>query len=119
MRLWDSLARRPPSLSQVQATGLSRKKAPPMIRILKELYQYRRLLLALTQRELKARSRGSALGFLWTFLNPALLMLVYAFMFGVLLHNNVPHYPFFLFVGLLPWIWFPSSVGGGASTISD
>src|SRR5919201_7996 len=90
-----------------------------MFRNLRELYQYRALLWSLTQRELKARYRGSVLGFLWTFLNPTLLMLVYSLVFSVYTRNAIPHYTYFLFVGLLPWIWFSSSVGGGASAISD
>lgn len=90
-----------------------------MIRNLRELYQYRALLWSLTQRELKARYRGSVLGFLWTFLNPTLLMLVYALVFGIYMKNNIPHYTYFMFVGLLPWIWFSSAIIGGASTISD
>jgi homopolymeric O-antigen transport system permease protein len=90
-----------------------------MIRNLEELWQYRALLWNLTQRELKARYRGSALGFLWTFVNPLLLMGVYALVFGVIQKNSIEHYTYFLFVGLLPWIWFSTSVGSGASTISD
>jgi lipopolysaccharide transport system permease protein len=90
-----------------------------MIRNLRELWQYRALLWNLTQRELKARYRGSALGFLWTFLNPLLLMAVYGLVFGIIQRNQIQHYTYFLFVGLLPWLWFSSSVGAGASTISD
>jgi len=90
-----------------------------MIKNLQELWQYRALLWNLTQRELKARYRGSALGFLWTFVNPLLLMAVYALVFGVIQKSSIPHYTYFLFVGLLPWIWFSTSVGSGASTISD
>jgi lipopolysaccharide transport system permease protein len=90
-----------------------------MIRNLQELYQYRSLLLALTQRELKARYRGSILGFFWTFLNPLLLMVVYTVVFTQFFKNNIEHYSYFTAVGLLPWIWFTASVAGGASTISD
>ena len=90
-----------------------------MIRNLRELWQYRGLLLNLTQRELKARYRGSALGFLWTFVNPMLLMAVYAMVFGVIQRNSIPHFTYFIFVGLLPWLWFATSVGSGASAISD
>ena len=90
-----------------------------MIQNLRELWQYRALLWNLTQRELKARYRGSALGFLWTFLNPLLLMAVYGLVFGIIQRTSVQHYTYFLFVGLLPWLWFSSSVGAGASTISD
>lgn len=90
-----------------------------MIRNLRELYQYRALLWNLTQRELKARYRGSVLGFLWTFLNPALLMVVYALVFSVYLRQQMPHYTYFLFVGLLPWLWFSASLSAGASAISE
>jgi lipopolysaccharide transport system permease protein len=90
-----------------------------MLRNLRELYLYRGLLLSLTQRELKARYRGSVLGFLWTFLNPTMQMLVYSLLFSVWMRQNIEHYPYFVFIGLLPWIWFTTSVGGGASAISD
>lgn len=90
-----------------------------MFRNLRELYQYRGLLLSLTQRELKARYRGSVLGFLWTFLNPTLHMLVYTLLFSVYMRQQIEHYTYFLFIGLLPWIWFSSSLNAGASAISD
>jgi lipopolysaccharide transport system permease protein len=90
-----------------------------MFRNLRELYQYRALLWSLTVRELKARYRASVLGFLWTFLNPTLNMMVYAVVFGYLLKAGQAAYPYFLFIALLPWIFFATSVGGGASSVSD
>jgi lipopolysaccharide transport system permease protein len=90
-----------------------------MLRNLRELYQYRALMLNLTQRELRARYRASVLGFLWTFLNPTLQMAVYALLFSVYMRQNMPHYTYFIFVGLLPWIYFSSSFTSGATAISD
>jgi lipopolysaccharide transport system permease protein len=90
-----------------------------MLRNLRELHQYRALLWSLTLRELRARYRASVLGFFWTFLNPTLSMAVYAVVFGVLLPQRVANFPYFIFVGLLPWIFFSSSVGAGASAVSD
>lgn len=90
-----------------------------MIRNLSELYQYRALLWALTSRELKARYRASVLGFLWTFLNPTLNMAVYVLVFGYLMKSAVERYPYYLFCGLLPWIYFSGSVMGGTSSVSD
>src|SRR5260370_3292603 len=92
-----------------------------MLRNVRELYQYRVLLLSLTQRELKARYRASVLGFLWTFLNPTLLMLAYLLVFGVFMQAQaqIHHYVFFLFVGLLPWEFFSTSLSSRASSISD
>ncbi len=90
-----------------------------MLKNLQELYQYRALLFALTQRELSARYRASILGFLWTFLNPTLNMIVYVVVFGVLLQNQIPRYPFFLLTALLPWAMFSNSVVAGCTAISD
>lgn len=90
-----------------------------MIRHFAELHQYRALLWALTVRELKARYRASVLGFLWTFLNPTITMLVYVIVFDVVMKQGQPKFPFFLFSGLLPWLYFANSVGSGASAISD
>jgi lipopolysaccharide transport system permease protein len=90
-----------------------------MIRNLRELYQYRALLWSLTVRELRARYRASVLGFLWTFLNPTLNMAVYVVVFGYLMKAQVANYPYYLFIGLLPWICFASSVTGGASAVTD
>lgn len=90
-----------------------------MLTNLRELFQYRALVWALTTRELSARYRGSVLGFLWTFMNPLLLMGVYALVFSVFLQQQIPHYTYFMFVGLLPWIWFSNSVSGGTMSLSS
>ena len=85
---------------------------------LQELFRYRTLVNSLVIRELKARYRGSFLGFLWTFLNPLLLLGVYALVFNFYLKIQVEHYAGFMFVGLLPWIWFSSSLLEGTNSIT-
>jgi lipopolysaccharide transport system permease protein len=92
-----------------------------MFRNLSELYQYRALLTALAVRELKARYRASVLGFLWTFLNPTLSMMVYWIVFEVVMvrSGTVKAFPYFIFGGLLPWIFFSTSLLGGTTSISD
>jgi ABC-type polysaccharide/polyol phosphate export permease len=82
-----------------------------------DLYRYRALIGTLVLRELRARYRGSVLGFLWSFLNPLLLMLVYALVFSVYLRVPMEGYAVFLFTGLLPWLWFSSSLGHAAGVI--
>src|SRR5512133_3586999 len=83
-----------------------------MLRNLTRLSRYRGLIQSLVARELKARYRGSVLGFFWSFINPLLLLLVYSFVFSVVLINRgkVQPYEIFLFCGILPWTWFSSSV---------
>ena len=83
----------------------------------KELYKYRALISALVVRGLKARYRGSILGFFWTFINPFLLMLVYVFVFKVLMNNGMKNYSVFLFAGLLPWTWFSTALTDGVNSI--
>ena len=54
-----------------------------MFHSLARLLRYRGLIQSLVARELKARYRGSVLGFFWSFINPLLLLLVYSFVFTV------------------------------------
>ena len=56
-----------------------------MFHNLARLLRYRGLIQSLVARELKARYRGSVLGFFWSFINPLLLLLVYSFVFTVVL----------------------------------
>ncbi len=83
-----------------------------MFHNLAQLVRYRSLIQSLVARELKARYRGSVLGFFWSFINPLLLLLVYSFVFSVILVNRgtVQPYAIFLFCGILPWTWFSSSI---------
>ncbi len=85
----------------------------------RSLYKNRELIGVLVAKQLKLRYRGSALGFLWTVLNPLLLMLVYTLIFSVYFRVGIEHYPAFLFAGLLPWLWFSSSLQQGVTSILD
>ena len=88
-----------------------------MIAHLCDLYRFRALIWILVLRDLRARYRGSLLGFLWSFLNPLLLMMVYVLVFSVYLRVPMERYAVFLFTGLLPWLWFSSSLGHAAGVI--
>jgi len=79
---------------------------------LRQLPRYRGLIQSLVSRELKARYRGSVLGFFWSFANPLLLLLVYTFVFSYVMRppEGIHDYALFLFCGLLPWTWFQTSL---------
>ena len=84
-----------------------------MLANLANLFRYRGLIQSLVARELKARYRGSALGFVWSFINPLLLLLIYTFVFTVVNPTRGPgleHFSLFMFCGILPWTWFHSSL---------
>ncbi len=59
------------------------------------------LIQSLVSRELKARYRGSVLGFFWSFVNPLLLLLVYTFVFAYVMPppKDIHNYALFLFCG--------------------
>ena len=84
---------------------------------IKELYAYREMIFSLVRRDLKGRYKGSVLGFLWTFINPLLQLCVYTLVFSTIMRNGIRDYYLFLFVALIPWIFFSTSVAGGASCI--
>src|SRR3989475_12658969 len=69
---------------------------------LRRFFQHRDLLLLLTQKDLKLKYKGTALGFLWSFLNPLLMMIVYAAVFSVIAARPIKNYPMFLLAGMLP-----------------
>ena len=88
-----------------------------MIKHLKEIYAYRQMIFSLVRKELRGRYKGSVLGFLWTFINPLLQLMVYTFVFSILLPNNIDKFYLYLFVGLVPWLFFSGSMTGGAACI--
>ena len=90
-----------------------------MTELCRSLLSQRELIGILVAKQLKLRYRGSLLGFCWTLLNPLLLMLVYTIVFSVYFRVDVERYPAFLFSGLLPWIWFSSSLQQGVTCILD
>ena len=84
-----------------------------MLRNLFQLLRYRGLVQSLVARELKARYRGSVLGFLWSFINPLLLLGIYSFIFTTIMPNRVEGvqpYSLFMLCGILPWTWFAASL---------
>ena len=85
---------------------------------LKELWQYREMIFNLVKRDLKSRYKESVLGFFWMLLNPLLQLCVYTIVFSVIMRtNNIDKYYLFLFVALVPWIFFNSCFTAGTSII--
>ena len=77
--------------------------------VLKELYKNRYRLIRLANYELKSQYNGTMLGFLWNFINPALQILVYWFVFSIGLNTSPPRgdYPYLIWmiVGIIPWFY--------------
>ena len=85
--------------------------------MLKEIYKYREMIYTMVRKDLRGRYKGSVLGFLWTFINPLLQLVVYYFVFSTILHIQIEKFYLYLFVGLIPWIFFSAALTGGSISI--
>jgi ABC-type polysaccharide/polyol phosphate export permease len=92
-----------------------------MLDNLSALVRYRGLIQTLVARDLKARYRGSVLGFFWSFVNPLLLLLIYTFVFTKVIpgshQKDMEPYALFMFCGILPWTWFSSALLEASNTL--
>lgn len=87
------------------------------MRLLKELWEYREMIVSLTKRDLKSRYKGSVLGFLWMFLNPLLQLCVYTIVFSTIMRMDIEKFYLFMFVALIPWLFFSSCLSAGPGVI--
>lgn len=79
---------------------------------LRELWQYRELLYFFTWRDIKVRYKQTTIGVLWAVFQPLMTMIVFSVFFGRLAKipsDGIP-YPIFVYVGLLLWQFFSSSL---------
>ncbi|MCL5265007.1 MAG: ABC transporter permease [Chloroflexi bacterium] len=89
-----------------------------MLTRLTELFKYRELVRNLVIRDLKVRYKSSFLGFVWSLLNPLLMMLVFTVVFTVMMPNkSIEKFPVFLLTAILPWNWCAASINGGIGSI--
>jgi ABC-2 type transport system permease protein len=77
---------------------------------LREIWIARELLVAMVRTEIRVKYKSSFLGLAWSMLSPAMTLLVYTLVFGVLLKNGIPKFVIFLFSGLLLWNFFSTGV---------
>ncbi|MEN8097809.1 MAG: ABC transporter permease [Chloroflexota bacterium] len=78
---------------------------------IRELFEYRFLILNLVKRDLKVRYKNSVLGVAWSMLNPLGMMLVFTVVFTVLAGGmDVGSPPVFILAGLLPWNFFAGTL---------
>lgn len=86
------------------------------------LWQRRELLWSMTGRNIRSQYKQSILGYAWIFVNPLMQMLVLTFVFSTILRigREVIPYPFplFLFVALLPWMFFSNALSSATDSIS-
>lgn len=87
------------------------------MRLVKELWDYREMIISLTRRDLKSRYKGSVLGVLWMFVDPLLQLAVYTIVFSTIMPMGIEKFYLFLFVALVPWIFFNVCLSSGTGII--
>jgi lipopolysaccharide transport system permease protein len=92
--------------------------------MLSSFWLNRNLILALTQREVIGRYRGSFLGIMWSLFNPLLMLTIYTFFFSTVFKARWPggtesktEFALILFSGLLIFNFFAESLGRAPSLI--
>lgn len=84
---------------------------------MRQLLRYRDLVRNLVARDLKVRYRRSALGFLWTMLQPLLTMLVLTAVFSAVFRFDIPHYPVYALAGIMFWNFFSQSITASMNSL--
>jgi len=70
---------------------------------IKDLWNYRYLVIKLAMSDFKLRYKNSILGFLWSLTEPLLMLVVLYIVFSYFMRVNVEHYQLFLLVGIISW----------------
>lgn len=87
---------------------------------LRELWAYHELLFFLIWRDVKVRYKQTVIGVAWAVIQPLTSMLIFTIIFGRLAHFTGDYgtpYPLFVFTGLLPWMYFSSSLTGSSVSL--
>ncbi|MHB8190771.1 MAG: ABC transporter permease [Ferrimicrobium sp.] len=84
---------------------------------LANIWRYRDLLRGLVSKEIRVKYKDSALGFIWSLLNPAMFILIYYIVFQKVLGNGIPLFAIYIATGLLCWNLFSNGVLGATGSL--
>jgi len=88
-----------------------------LIQFLRERYNYRHLIWILAWVDFKQRYKNSVLGYLWSLLEPLLMLGILYIVFSNLMKNPVEHYPLFLLMGIIMWSFFSRATTSSLASI--
>ena len=95
-----------PVTTPVSEHYLSTRREPT----LRAIWCFRKLLLSFVARDLKVKYQRSALGLLWTLLNPLLMVLVFVAVFTSVLRIRVDGFWAFLISGIFAWQYISTGI---------
>ncbi|MEG0834600.1 MAG: ABC transporter permease [Hydrogenoanaerobacterium sp.] len=88
-----------------------------MLPYLKTFLRYNGLLKELVARDLKVKYRRSALGYVWSVLNPLLMMVVVATVFSYMFRFDIENYPMYLLTGQTIYNFYSESTNFAMNSI--
>ena len=87
------------------------------MRLINNLKQYSELLKTNVKKEIRGKYKGSFLGILWSFLNPLLMVAVYAIVFPYIMRIKTDNYLQFLICGVISWNFFTVAINQGIISV--
>lgn len=105
-----------PSVEELEALPL----APPAVSGLREVFKRRYLLSMLVRNDIKARYQGTALGWMWSYLQPAVRFCMFYFLFQVMIGRGAgttPNFAVHLFAGMVMVHFFTETFNGGTQSL--
>lgn len=85
---------------------------------IKTLIKYKDLIVELVKRDLKLKYRRSFLGYVWSVLNPLLIMLVLTVVFSTMFNKNIENYPVYLLTGRMLHEFLKQSTTAGMKSVT-
>lgn len=104
------------AVGSVGSSSLGLSLGASFWRMTHEVREYSGVLQQLVRQFLTLRYRRTALGYLWTLINPLLMMSVTAVVFATLFKLDLTTYAVFLFAGMVPWNFFSMTVTQSCSS---
>ena len=85
---------------------------------IRTLYQYKDLIKELVSRDIKLKYRRSFLGYVWSVLNPLLIMIVMTVVFSAMFDRNIENYPVYLLIGRSLYDFMTASTNGAMGSVT-
>ena len=80
--------------------------------------KYKGLIRELVSRDLKLKYRRSFLGYLWSILNPLLVMIVMTVVFSAMFSRNIENYPVYLLIGRMTFDFMTTSTNQAMNSVT-
>ena len=86
---------------------------------IKTFIKYKDLLIELIKRDIKLKYRRSLLGYVWSVLNPLLIMIVMTVVFSAMFRRNIENYPIYLLTGRTLFEFMRSGTQNGLKSVQQ